>query len=270
MVAVYADSLPQLVETARHLLEVIEVYEHNGSGWVFSSFVSLELSLWQLDPLRAGTFIPLQRWIRDKGAVTNVVGTGDGCFKWAVLAGLHPAIDSPNHMENYLAYVDKYYFSTLSYPVPLSSIAPFAARNGISINVYAVEDGKPVVFPLCVTDNVVKGKHVDLLLHEMGGIQHYSTIRNFSRLVSAQLNIHRQAVYYCKKCLHAYSSSKLLKKHSLDCCHVQRFEFPKDPRCKFTNIKKQLLAPVVVLEPLSNVDTTQGVAVGGEPSTTPY
>ena len=85
------------MEPARHLLELIEVYEHNGSGWVFSSFVSLELSLWQLDPLRAGMFIPLPKWIRDKGAVANVVGTGDACFKWAVLAGLHPAIDKPNH-----------------------------------------------------------------------------------------------------------------------------------------------------------------------------
>ena len=197
------------METARHLLDLIEVYEYNGSGWVFSSFVLLELSLWQLDPLRPGTFIPLPKWIRDKRAVTNVVDTGDACFKWAVLAGLHPA-----SLEPKLAYVDKYDFSTLSYPVPLSSIAPFAARNGISINVYAVEDGKNVVFPLCVTDNVVKCKHVDLLLHEMGGIQHYSTIRNFNRLVSTQLSNHHRAVYCCKKCLHAYSSSKLLEKHS--------------------------------------------------------
>ena len=88
------------METVRHLLELIEVYEHNGSGWVFSSLMSLELSLWQLDPLRTGTSILLSKWIRDKGAVTNVVGTGDACFKWAVLAGLHPAIGSPNNMEN--------------------------------------------------------------------------------------------------------------------------------------------------------------------------
>ena len=61
MAAVYADGSPQLVETARHLLELIEVYEHNGSGLVFSSFVSLQLTLWQLDPLRAGAFVPLPK-----------------------------------------------------------------------------------------------------------------------------------------------------------------------------------------------------------------
>ena len=132
----------------------------------FSNFVSMELSLWHLDPLRANAFVPLPKWIRDKRAVTNVVGTGDDCFKWAVLAGLHPATDHPERMENYLPYVNLYDFSNLNYPVPLSSITPFAAKNGISINVYAVEDGKRFVFPLCVTD---------LLMHESHEIQQYST-----------------------------------------------------------------------------------------------
>ena len=80
MAAVYAGDSPQLVETAAHLLELIEVYEHNRSGCVFSNFVSLELTLYHLDPLRANASIPLPKWIRDKRAVTNVVGTGDDCF----------------------------------------------------------------------------------------------------------------------------------------------------------------------------------------------
>ena len=118
MAAVYPVDVPQLVETAAHLLELIEVYEHNGSGWVFSNFVSLELSLWHLDPLRASAFVPLPKWIRDKHAVTNIVGTGDDCFKWAVLAALHPVTDHSNRMEDYLQYVNLYGFSSLSFPVP--------------------------------------------------------------------------------------------------------------------------------------------------------
>ena len=141
MTAIYASGSPQLVETARHLLNLIEVYEHNGSGWVFSNFVSLELTLWHLDTLRAGAFVPLPKWIRDKRAVTNVVGTGEDCFKWAVLAGLHPANENPQRMEIYLPFTEMYGFTNLVFPVSLSSVAPFAANNGLSINVYAVEDG---------------------------------------------------------------------------------------------------------------------------------
>ena len=71
MVAVYAADVHQLVETSRNILELLDVYEQNGSGWVFSNFVSMELTLWHLAPLRASAFVPLPHWIRDKHAVTR-------------------------------------------------------------------------------------------------------------------------------------------------------------------------------------------------------
>ena len=277
MAAVYPVDVPQLVETAAHLLELIEVYEHNGSGWFFSNIVSLELSLLHLDPLRASAFVPLPKWIRDKQAVTNIVGTGDDCFKWAVLATLHPVTDHSNRMENYLQYVNLYDFSSLSFPVTLSAVAPFAKRNEMSINVYGIKDGRKLIYPLRVSDAVIPGKHVDLLLHKLGEIQNKTTITDFSRLINGQLSSHHGTVYCCKKCLHAYSSPELLVKHSEDCCHVQNTKFPKDPRCRFTNIQKQLLAPFVVyadfesvLKPFSDIDTTQGVTLGEESSTTAF
>ena len=62
----------------------------------------------------------------------------------------------------------------------------------------------------------------------------------------------------------------MLAAHSTDCCHVQRTKFPKYPRCRFTNIQKQLQAPFVVyadfesiLNPVSEeVNVTHGVGVG--------
>ena len=102
-----------------------------------------------------------------KKATTNIIGTGDDCFKWAVLAGMHPTMDRhPNRMVNYVEHAFWYDFSSLCFPVSLSSIAPFAAKNNLSINVYGAEDEKKVIFPLCFTDSVVPGRHVDLLLHE--------------------------------------------------------------------------------------------------------
>ena len=61
------------------------------------------------------------------------------------------------------------------------------------------------------------------------------------------------------------------------CVHVQLAKFPNDPRCRFTNIQKQLPAPFVVcadfesvLKPLRDMDTTQGVEEEGKPSIVPY
>ena len=131
MVAVYAADASQLEETAAHLLELVEVYEHNGSGWVFSNFVSMELTLWHLGPLRASAFVPLPKWIRDKRAVTNVIGTGNDCFKWAVLAVLHPVAKHPNRQDSYLQFADMYEFETLTFPVPLQAIVPFARKSSM-------------------------------------------------------------------------------------------------------------------------------------------
>ena len=95
MVAVYG--APPLEDINRQLSNLVEIYEHNGSGWVFSHFASLQLTLWHLDPLRASDFVPLPAWISDKKATTNIIGTGNDCFKWAVLAGMHPTTaDNPN------------------------------------------------------------------------------------------------------------------------------------------------------------------------------
>ena len=117
-----------------------------------------------------------------------------------------------------------------------------------------------------------------LLLHERDGVQHYSTIKNFSRLISGQLSNHGHDIYCCKKCLRAYSTEGLLPAHTVDCCHVQRTKFPQDPRCRFTNIQKKLSAPFIVyadfesiLKPVNEgFDVTQGVSTGTASSKTVY
>ena len=113
---------------------------------------------------------------------------------------------------------------------------------------------------------------MDLLLFECVGVQHYTTIRDFSRLVGRQLSNHGHALH-CWRRLPAYSSQELLDAHALDCCHAQRTKFAKDPRCRFTNIHKQLVAGFVVYADFESIlqrvddeamDTTQGVAVGSD------
>ena len=184
MFAVYTDAAPPLVDVNRQLLNFIEVYEQNGPGWVFPTFVSLQLTLWHLDSLRASAFVPLPDWIQTRKAVVNVRGTGNDCFKWVVLAGMHPVDANANRMNQNVENSSKYDFSSLDFPVPLSSVGPYASANHMSINVYGVDDDKKVIYPLR-SSTLVSDRHVDLLLFRRNGIQHYSTITNFSRLVSS-------------------------------------------------------------------------------------
>ena len=110
MVAVYADA--PLNDVNRQLLNFIEVYEQNGSGWIFSNFVTLQLSLWHLSPLWDSAFVPLPNWIQTRRAVVNIRGTGNDCCKWAVLAGMHPVVANGDRMSQYTEHVGKYDFSS--------------------------------------------------------------------------------------------------------------------------------------------------------------
>ena len=92
---------------------------------------------------------------------------------WAVLAGMHPVGDNSNRMSTYEEHVNKYDFTSLSFPVPLSSIGSFAKANDLSINVYGVENDKKIIYPLRVLQTVVPGRHVDLLLYECNGTTYY-------------------------------------------------------------------------------------------------
>ena len=117
---------------------------------------------------------------------------------------------------------------------------------------------------------------IDMWICNCSNLMVYSTtppLGDFSRLVRRQLSNHGHVVHCCRRCLHAYSSQELLDAHALDCCHAQRTTFPKDPRCRFTNIWKQLVAPFVVYSDFESIlqrvdddeamDTTYGVAAGG-------
>ena len=148
MIAVYAaDAAPPLDDVNRQLLNFIEVFELNG----ISHFQDLQLTMWQLDPLQGSAYIPLPRWIQTRIAVVNVAGTGDDCFKWAILAGMHRVDVNADRRVKYAKHMGRYDFSCLSFPTHLQSIGLFALRNNMSINLSGVDDDKEVIYPLRVS-----------------------------------------------------------------------------------------------------------------------
>ena len=176
---------------------------------------------------------------------------------------------NPNRMSMYDEHVNMYVFSSLRFLVPLSSVGSFAKANNLSVNVYGVENDEKVIYPLRISQTDFPDRHVDLLLYKYNGMQHYTIIKNFSWLVGGQLSNHNGATYFCKKCLHGYSTPEMLKAYAVDCCYIQRTKFTND------YVQKQLPTPFVVyadfksiLKPVNeDVDVTQGVDTNMESST---
>ncbi|KAJ8677568.1 hypothetical protein QAD02_013355 [Eretmocerus hayati] len=61
----------------------------------------------RFNPTRSGgSYIPLPHFIQKKHSCINVMNFNNQCFKWAILAAMHPVPrnDHPNWMNHYISY----------------------------------------------------------------------------------------------------------------------------------------------------------------------
>ena len=150
----------------------------------------------------------------------------------------------------------------------LKDIPKFERLNNVSISVYTYQEGKAgvqegFIYPLKVSKEVNE-RHVNLLLIADDDTNHCS-IKDFGRLVGSKYSSDNHKKYFCRFCLHRFSShsafkgkaqhwktvedmEKKLKEHE-ECCFAfaaQQTEFPDDHILKFENIQKQVEAPFTV------------------------
>jgi len=71
------------------LLEKIEAFSAQNSGWTVSQVKYLRLCWGAYRPLDVGTFIPTPKHIAMKKAVVNIHSLDDYCFQYSVLAGMN-------------------------------------------------------------------------------------------------------------------------------------------------------------------------------------
>ena len=108
-------------------------------------------------------------------------------------------------------------------------------------------------------------RHVNLLLIADDETNHYCCISDFDRLVGSQCSKGSSKTYFCRFCLHGFSThsaprgkaqhrrtiddmEKRLKEHEERCFAfaVQRTDYPDDPLLKLENTQKKVEAPFTV------------------------
>ena len=113
-------------------------------------------------------------------------------------------------------------FEEIKFPVKVKDITKFEKLNPNlpEINVFSIKENNKV-YPLRINQKKCKNdwqKSIDLFLHSDGEKQHYSLIKNFSRLVRSQSTKDTsRKIYICKKCLYHYTKEELLEKHKDYC-----------------------------------------------------
>ena len=198
----------------KKIIEQLEIYVKNGSGWYFNEVVQLEIHIVEFNPAKGSTYIPLPDWISNKKAIVNIENKDQKRFLWCALRYLHPK----ERDEERLTGLKKYEFSLntkgITFPMELKDISKFEKLNPAipGINVFSVNENKKF-YPLRMAEKDCLNT-IDLFFFEQDGISHYSLIKNFTRLVKTQKTASKNGtIFICKKCFTHYTKYELLQKH---------------------------------------------------------
>lgn len=253
------------------VLKRVEEFELNGSGWQFLSIIELEVGTNLYDVIRGSSYIELPKFLKDKKAIINVENVNDEyCFKWTVLSALFPRERNPQRCSVYREYEDRVNFIGLEFPMKLSKISKFEEMNPtISINVYAYDEVKKIVYPIRLTKNV-KESHIHMLLlsdtigEGFADIEekrrtHYCWIKNMSRLIRNQITKSNRMIHFCDRCLQHFTSSIRLDEHIPNCMERNgcRIIMPDETKgeniIRFKNYHKKLDAPFVIYADVESI-----------------
>ena len=141
-------------------------------------------------------------------------------------------------------------FKEINFPVKVKEITKFENYNPDlpGINVFSVDDNNKV-YPLRINQKDCL-KSLDLFLSSEDEKQHYSLIKNFSRLVRSQITKDTtRKLHICKKCLTHFTKEDLLEKHISYCSKNETVavKMPaKNTILKFQNHFKKLPIPFAI------------------------
>ena len=237
-------------KNVKKIIEDLEAYQKNGSGWYFKEMVQLEIHTSEFNPMTGSSYIPLPDWISDKKAKVNIENKDEKCFLWSILRYLYPRDKNDTRLTDLKKYEFSLNTKGIDFPMKLKHISKFEKLNPSlpGINVFSVNDNKKF-YPLKMAQKDCQNT-IDLFFYEQDGVSHYSLIKNFTRLVKSQITSSKNGtVFICKKCFTHFTKYELLQKHILYCLNNETVVVkmpPQNTMLGFKNYHKQLPIPFVV------------------------
>ena len=233
----------------RELKEKLANYLRNGSGWYFKEVISFEIHIVDYKPIKGSSYIPLPNFIMRKNAIINIKNEDDKCFLWSVLRYLHPKQIHGERLTDLIKYENDLNFKGIEFPVKVKDIQKFENQNPNlpGINVFSINDNNKI-YPLRLNQKDAK-KSIDLFLFSKDENQHYSLIKNFSRLTRSQITSNCKKIHICKKCFTHFTKKYLFKRHSRHCNKNETVavKMPtKNSILKFQNHFKKLPIPFTI------------------------
>ena len=173
------DIEPELNTSRQEILNTIDGWISEGSGWVIDRIDSHYINVTTYRPLQGSSYIELPTKLRSpKKRLINIKNKDNKYFGWCHIRHLNPQKKNPQRITK----VDKQFIGGLNYkgiefPVLQKQYNNIEKQNSIRINVFGYE--KRQSFPIHISKEKFEDQ-MDLLLITKDEKRHYVLIRNFN------------------------------------------------------------------------------------------
>ena len=207
------DTTTEYATMKEKMLESLAKYQKLGSGWRLHSVEDLEIFITKYKPLKGKSYKPLPKTAKNKKAFINMRNDDNQCFKWAVTRACNKDEKNPGRITKILRIqAEKYNWDGIELPMKIKDIHKFEQNNNINVNVFSYDDETKKVYTLRLSkaDNQ---KCVNLFLYD----EHYSVVKDLSKLMSNQLSKRKHLTLICNRCLNYFRSLEKLKTYLESC-----------------------------------------------------
>ena len=118
------------------LVDKIDNYIHNGSGWIVDNVNHLSIMSTKYYPMGGSSYIELLKEIKNKKSLINIQNDDHQCIVWCILAHKHPQPNNCHQVSHYKPYVAELNLDDISFPTPVKDIKKIEDQNTLAINVY--------------------------------------------------------------------------------------------------------------------------------------
>ena len=239
----------KLSMSRQEILNVIDKWVSEGSGWVTDRIDSHYINVTTYTPLHGSSFIELPTELKNpKKGLINIRNKDDECFRWCHIRHLNPQEKNPQRIKKEdKEMINELNYDGIDFPLSQKHYNKVEKQNSIRINVFGYENGQP--FPIHISKETFEDQ-MNLLLITKDEKKHYVLIKDFNAFMYNQSK-HKERKQFCMYCLQCFSSERILANHVNNCLTIngaQAINMPKQGEniLKFNNFHKQLPVPFVI------------------------
>ena len=239
----------ELSMSRQEILNTIDKWVSEGSGWVIDRIDSHYINVTTYQPLNGSSYIELPTELRNpKKGLINIKNKDNKCFRWCPIRHLNPQKKDPQRIKkDDKRLIEGLNYEGIEFPVSQKQYDKIETQKSIRINVLGYEKGQP--FPIHISKETFKDQ-MNLLLITKDEKRHYFLIKDFNKFMYNQSK-HKEKKHFCMFCLQCFSSERVLANHVNNCLTIngnQAINMPKKGEniLKFNNFHKQLPVPFVI------------------------